>query len=322
MFLVLWGMVFLVPANSQEADSVAQRGSFSVVPFTYVPISDFVVNPFPLFTASLVQPLDTLLSPKGILKFSFDSETKEIQLNRDWSRITISQYIDDRSYRIPFTADVDWYLDRYFARNWYNKFLEIMQKEAKDDTRSSRGQMMEIVGVDLGDLGRASLSLNGNVTINGNMIFQDQELVRSTLNQTQNTHLEFDQKQHLNIQGKIGDRITVNMDQDSERDFQWENNLRITYDGYEDDIIQKIEAGNISLSLPSTKYVTFSGKNQGLFGIKSISRLGPVDITTIASIERTKKEQEEYKGGPQSNTQQIRDVDWLKNSYFFHLRDN
>ena len=130
--------------------------------------------------------------------------------------------------------------------------------------------MMEIVGVDLGDLGRASLSLNGNVTINGNMIFQDQELVRSTLNQTQNTHLEFDQKQHLNIQGKIGDRITVNMDQDSERDFQWENNLRITYDGYEDDIIQKIEAGNISLSLPSTKYVTFSGKNQGLFGIKSI----------------------------------------------------
>ena len=57
MFLVLWGMVFLVPANSQEADSIAQRGSFSVVPFTYVPISDFVVNPFPLFTAPLVQPL-------------------------------------------------------------------------------------------------------------------------------------------------------------------------------------------------------------------------------------------------------------------------
>ena len=54
-----------------------------------------------------------------------------------------------------------------------------------------------------------------------------------------------------------------------------------------------------------------------MFGIKSISRLGPVDITTIASIERTKKEQEEYKGGTQSNTQQIRDVDWLKNRYFF-----
>ena len=143
--------------------------------------------------------------------------------------------------------------------------------------------------MDLGNLGRASLSLNGNVTITGNMIFQDQELVRSSLSQTQNTHLEFDQKQHLNIQGKIGDRITVNMDQDSERQFDWENNIRIAYDGLEDDIVQKIEAGNISLSLPSTKYVTFSGKNQGLFGIKSISKLGPIDITTIASIEKAKK---------------------------------
>ena len=63
--------------------------------------------------------------------------------------------------------------------------------------------------------------------------------------------------------------------------------------------------------------MTFSGKNQGLFGIKSISRFGPVNVTTIAYIERTKKEQEEYKGGTQSNTQQIRDVDWLKNRYFF-----
>ena len=177
--------------------------------------------------------------------------------------------------------------------------------------------MIEVVGVDIGRLGRASLRVSGNVNINGKMVFQDQELVRSTLNQTQNTHLEFDQKQNLNIQGKIGDRITVAMDQDSERDFDWENNIRISYEGHEDDIIQKVEAGNISLSLPSTKYVTFSGKNQGLFGIKAISKLGPVDITTIASIEKTKKEQSEWEGGGQSNTQQIRDVDWIKNRYFF-----
>ncbi|MCH2508143.1 MAG: cell surface protein SprA [Dehalococcoidia bacterium] len=218
---------------------------------------------------------------------------------------------------MPFSSNVEWYLKKYNERKSYLKLIEIMQKDSKDGSSKRKGQMMEVVGVDLGNLGRASLSLNGNVTITGNMIFQDQELVRSSLSQTQNTHLEFDQKQHLNIQGKIGDRITVSMDQDSERQFDWENNIRIAYDGLEDDIVQKIEAGNISLSLPSTKYVTFSGKNQGLFGIKSISKLGPIDITTIASIEKAKKEQEEYKGGAQSNTQQIRDVDWLKNRYFF-----
>ena len=82
---------------------------------------------------------------------------------------------------------------------------------------------MEMVGMDMGDFGRVSLRVNGNININGKMVFQDQELVRSSLRETQNTHLEFDQKQAVNIEGKIGDRITVKMDRDSERDFDWEN---------------------------------------------------------------------------------------------------
>ena len=302
---------------AQEVDSTFYSDSELYSQFLYLPESDFIVNPFPDHIINLVQPIDSTSNPKGILNIKYDSREIEIVLAKDWSAITINEYIDGKSYRMPFSSNVEWYLKKYSERKSYLKLIEIMQKDSKDGSSKRKGQMMEVVGVDLGNLGRASLSLNGNVTITGNMIFQDQELVRSSLSQTQNTHLEFDQKQHLNIQGKIGDRITVSMDQDSERQFDWENNIRIAYDGLEDDIVQKIEAGNISLSLPSTKYVTFSGKNQGLFGIKSISKLGPIDITTIASIEKAKKEQEEYKGGAQSNTQQIRDVDWLKNRYFF-----
>ena len=107
------------------------------------------------------------------------------------------------------------------------------------------------------------------------------------------------------------------MDQDSERQFDWENNIRISYEGYEDDIIQKVEAGNISLSLPSTKYVTFSSKNQGLFGVKSTSKLGPVNITSIASLEKTKKQSQKYKGTSELKLNQIQDYDYRKNLYFF-----
>ena len=302
---------------AQDIDSLAFNDSTLSLQSLYIPESEFVVNPFPNYIVNLIQPVDSTSIPKGILTIKYDSRETEVLLARDWSTIIIKEYIDGRSYRIPFSSSVEWYLKKYNKRTRYLKLIEITQKESKEGSSRRKGQMMEVVGMDLGNLGRASLSLNGNVTITGNMIFQDQELVRSSLSQTQNTHLEFDQKQHLNIQGKIGDRITVNMDQDSERQFDWENNIRIAYDGLEDDIVQKVEAGNISLSLPSTKYVTFSGKNQGLFGIKSISKLGPIDITTIASIEKAKKEQEEYKGGAKSSTQQIRDVDWLKNRYFF-----
>ena len=313
----LWIIICLVPLFSQDGDSISSYESNKIYLPEYVPFSAIVVDPFPRLPIALIQPLDSINNPLGIINFSLGLKKVNIQLSWDWSQITISETIDGKKIKIPFTSKVDWYLKILHQQKWHTKFLEVMQTGQKDDSRRGRGQMLEVVGVDIGKLGRASLNVSGNVNINGKMVFQDQELVRSTLNETQNTHLEFDQKQNLNIQGKIGDRITVAMDQDSERQFEWENNIRISYEGYEDDIVQKIEAGNISLSLPSTKYVTFSGKNQGLFGIKAISKLGPIDITTIASIEKSKKEQSEWEGGGQSNTQQIRDVDWMKNRYFF-----
>ena len=304
-------------SSNQLANSLSIPDSLYPFLTRNITIYDFVVDPFPMSKRSLVQPQGALKYQSRIFNILDNFTTFYIDIESNWNTITIKKTLFNRQYKIPFTSSLESYFKNYFTESWRINFISTMQKKAKESSRRQSGKMMEVVGLDLGNFGRASLSLNGNVNITGNMIFQDQELVRSTLNQTQNTHIEFDQKQHLNIQGKIGDRITVNMDQDSERSFDWENNLKISYEGKEDDILQKIEAGNISLSLPSTKYVTFSGKNQGLFGIKSLAKLGPIDITTIASIERTKKEQEEYKGGSQSNSTQIRDVDWMKNRYFY-----
>ena len=201
--------------------------------------SQFVFNPFPYKIPNLIQPIDSLSSPKGLINIKFDQDISEVIVSKDWNIISINKIIDGRSYKIPFSSTIDWYLKEFIEKSRYIKFTEVMHKEGRQSSSKRKGQMMEVVGVNLGNLGRASLSLNGNVTVTGNMIFQDQELVRSSLNETQNTHLEFDQKQHLNIQGKIGDRITVKMDQDSERQFEWENNIRIEYQGLEDDIFQK-----------------------------------------------------------------------------------
>ena len=88
----------------------------------------------------------------------------------------------------------------------------IVDQESSRILQDNRGSGIEFIGIDAGRLGRVSLTARGNVTLKGNLVFQDTELVRSKLNETRNTHLEFDQKQNLNIQGKIGDRITVAMD--------------------------------------------------------------------------------------------------------------
>ncbi|MBI90266.1 MAG: cell surface protein SprA [Candidatus Marinimicrobia bacterium] len=311
----MWVIAPLSAFSSQDSSNNIIQGMMSR-PFIIHPYEAFL-DPFPKHEPLLSIPNDSKARYKGLLKYNYGLQRFDIKLSLNWDSITISETINGNKLKMPYTSTLEWYFNELRKRSWHVRFIDVMQDESKNNTRKARGQMIEVVGMDIGKLGRASLQVSGNVNINGKMVFQDQELVRSTLNETQNTHLEFDQKQNLNIKGKIGDRITVAMDQDSERQFDWENNIRISYEGYEDDIVQKIEAGNISLSLPSTKYVTFSGKNQGLFGVKAISKLGPIDVTTIASIEKSKKEQSEWEGGGQSSTQQIRDVDWIKNRYFF-----
>jgi len=311
LWLALVGIVF--------PQSLEPEVELYTLPAGFVPYSPFVVSAFPEIPQPMGVYIDTLRTPKGWLDVTYGRRVIDLTIAPDWSMITFSETIDDRILRIPFTAPLDWYFNKSLKINRHLKFINnvAFNVQRQHDERSQRSNTLEVVGVDLGRLGRASLRVRGNVNISGKMVFQDQELVRSSISETQNTHIEFDQKQNLSIEGKIGDRITVSMDQDSERDFDWENNIRIQYEGKEDEILQSFEAGNISLSLPSTQYVTFSGNNQGLFGLKAISKLGPIDITTIASVEQTKKEQQKWSGDGQEETQRIEDYQYIKNQYFF-----
>ncbi len=310
-FIMTLGNDFIL--QGQTADSV-----FILSP-SYHPISPLVVNPFPEMPRPIGWSGDTLYHPIGLLNDNYGKRNVTVTIDSDWSYITFTETLDGEIIRVPFSAPVEWYFRKNMYINRHLKFIEIVSlgEESRGRDSKRKSQTLEVVGVELGKLGRASLRVRGNVNISGKMVFQDQELVRSSINETQSTHIEFDQKQNFNIEGKVGDRVSVFMDQDSERDFDFENNIRISYEGAEDDILQKMEAGNISLSLPSTQYVTFSGTNKGLYGLKAISQLGPVDITTIASIEQTKKEQQAWEGGSQSQTQRIKDYDYVKNQYFF-----
>jgi len=279
----------------------------------------FVVNPFQSFPVYGL-PGDSLIKYRGFLKSNVLRPQISVFIDNNWQFITITETINGYTLKIPFTASFDWYFKNKIKHDSKNYFLERLPMSKQLATTAGgvqRNKSFEVVGVNLGDLGRASLRINGNVTVAGKMIYQDQELTTSSFNQSQSSRFDIDQKQHLNIEGTIGDRISVSMDQDSERDFDWENNIRITYTGKEDEILQKVEAGNTSLSLPATQFVTFTGNSQGLFGVKAISKLGPIDITSIAAVERTKKAKRNYKGAGQSQTQKIKDYEYVKSQYFF-----
>jgi len=297
--------------------------SISDLPNNWHPNTPYLYNPFQQKIYSLSMPYDSIsYKSRNLVKLPFVI-VRNIDITNDWSTITFSGELDKKSLTVPFVAPVEWYLDRQIKINREIAMFKVIkdtttiQGDQSQILQDRRGSGIEVIGVDVAKLGRVSLSARGNVTLKGNLVFQDQELIRSKLSETRNTHLEFDQTQRISVEGKVGERVSVNVDHDSERDFNWENNIRINYKGEEDDIIQSMDAGNVSLSLPGSQSLMGSASHQGLFGVKTVSKFGPMDVTAIASVVNTEKKSQEYKGKSEAQSFEIKDYNYVTNKYFF-----
>ncbi|UCF77781.1 MAG: cell surface protein SprA, partial [Candidatus Eiseniibacteriota bacterium] len=121
----------------------------------------------------------------------------------------------------------------------------------------------------------------------------------------------------VKLDGTIGEKIDVDWDQSSAARTELQNRIRIRYRGYDDEIIQSVDLGNTNLSIPNTQYVSYSGTHEGLFGIKSVAKLGSVDLTMIASKQEGKPDKQRIVGGAKTVQKQISDLDQSKRTYFF-----
>ncbi|MDR1056519.1 MAG: cell surface protein SprA [Prevotellaceae bacterium] len=132
---------------------------------------------------------------------------------------------------------------------------------------------------------------------------------------------EFDTRFQLNVTGNIGERIKLNFNYDPNATFDFETNLKIDYQGGEDDILQKIEAGNITMPLSGT-LITGS---QSLFGLRTDLRFGRLDISTVFSRQQGQSKTIEVRGGAQTNYFEIQADQYDANRHFFlsqYFRDN
>ncbi|MCG8308654.1 MAG: cell surface protein SprA [Cytophagales bacterium] len=144
------------------------------------------------------------------------------------------------------------------------------------------------------------------------------------IRQQRNGGFEFDQQISMNVVGKIGEKLSITADFDNNNSFDFENNLKVEYTGFEEDIIQKIEIGNVSLPLTNS---LITGA-QNLFGVKTQLRFGKLDITAVASTQRGKSDEIEINGGSdggQGREFEIRGSEYEENRHFFlghFFRDN
>ncbi len=132
---------------------------------------------------------------------------------------------------------------------------------------------------------------------------------------------DFNQKIQMNVMGKIGDKMEMRVNYNTEATFDYENKMNLAYTGDEDQIVKKIEAGNVSLPLNGS--LITGGSN--LFGVKTELQFGKLNLTTIFSQNKGETQVIDSEGGAQKKTFEIAASSYDANRHFFlaqYFRDH
>lgn len=127
------------------------------------------------------------------------------------------------------------------------------------------------------------------------------------------TNFDFDQKIQLNVTGKIGDKLQLGTSYNTEASFDFENQMKLQFEGKEDEIIKNIELGNVSMPLNST---LIKG-SQSLFGVKSEMQFGKLRVQSVISQQKSESKTIELSGGVQTKEVYIKADEYEDNRHFF-----
>jgi cell surface protein SprA len=133
---------------------------------------------------------------------------------------------------------------------------------------------------------------------------------------------DFDEQINLNISASVGDKINMNLNYNTEATFDIDaKQIKLRYEGKEDEIIRLLEAGNISFPTNSSLIQGASS----LFGIRTDLQFGKLKLQMVLSQKESSSTSVNSEGGQQITDFEIDASSYDENRHFFlahFFRDN
>lgn len=128
------------------------------------------------------------------------------------------------------------------------------------------------------------------------------------------TTIDVDEKINLSMNGKVGDKVNMNLNYNTDATFDFDaQNLKLRYEGKEDEIIKLVEGGNISF--PSNSSLVKGASS--LFGIRTDLQFGRLKLQTVLSQKKSSTKNVSSKGGVQTTAFELNVADYEENRHFF-----
>ncbi len=246
-----------------------------------------------------------------------------VKLDSTGKYVTLRETIYDNDVKIPVVLPIDEYIKQRLEFERYKNWDALSKVYTEKEKEVGLGELFgSITNIDipvpavplLSIFGPPKINLKTSGAVDIRAGFRSQKSDQATISYQDKVRNEpnFNQEVQINVNGTIGDKLNILADWNTQRTFEYENQLKLKYTGYEDEVIQSIEAGNVSLQSPAS----FMGSSAALFGIKGRFQLGPLSLQTVVSQKKGQTRELAASGGAQEKPIMIRALDYSTNHFF------
>src|SRR6185436_8422484 len=277
------------------------------------PITDSLHYPFP---DRYSDPYSSQYNNSPLYLSDPENIKTTIEYNPDEKQYDINEKMGDLFYRDPSYMTFEEFKEAQF-RNSTKKYWQ--QRSSENDILQRKGFNPKIyIGSDVFDriFGGNTIDIRpqGSASLDFGLKIQHNENPAVPVKQRTNTSFEFNEQIQMNVIGNIGEKMKLGVNYNTEAGCDFENKMKLEYTGKEDEIIQKIEAGNITLPLTGS---LIQG-TQTLFGIKTALKFGRMNVTTVFSQQKGQRSTINVPpGGGQITNYEILADQYEANKHFF-----
>ena len=252
--------------------------------------------------------------------------TTEVEYDYETGCYIIRTKVGDYDIVTPFILTADEYnnltLRESMMQYYRQKNAETAEEKKKNpfnflDMQFGLGPLEKVFGP-----GGVQLKTQGSVQIKMGVKTNKTDNPALSVSAKRKTYFDFDQKIQATISASVGDKMKFNMTYNTDATFEFDNkNLKLAYEGKEDEIIKNIEAGNVSMTTGSS----LIRGGSALFGIKTKLQFGRLTATALVSQQNSESQTVNTKGGAQTTDFYITADKYDQNRHFFlshFFRDN
>ncbi len=247
-----------------------------------------------------------------------DNIRTEVEYDGENDTYIVHTKVGDDELEAPFVFTSDEYKNYSLQKSMQNYWRDRNGIETAD---KHKGFSLSDIHVDIGRAdeifgpGGIQVKTQGSAEIS--MGLRRNRIQNPTLTErSQNPPptFDFDEKIQLNVKGSVGDKIRLGLNYNTEASFDFDSEMiKLAYEGNEDEIIQSLEAGNVSMPLSGS---LISGSS-ALFGLRTKLKFGRMTVDAVVSQQQSETQNVSVKNGAQTTDFEISVDEYDENRHFF-----